>query len=142
MAAQVETKVQASTAAAALSGLALFALGRYVFKSGVPDVVASWTYVAVPALLTFAAGWAAKHTSRAAMPVITVNASAGSEQVGQQIVAAIKAYERRGGYSAGGIRNQKPRADVSPLPDPPMQDLPGPAITPEKTLLQPPAAPE
>ena len=62
--AQVEKKVQASTAAAATSGLVLFVLGRYVFRGDVPDVVASWTYVAVPAVVTFAAGYAAKHTHR------------------------------------------------------------------------------
>jgi hypothetical protein len=68
MAAQVETKVQASTATAALSGLALFALGRYVFKGSVPDVVASWVYVLVPGLLTFAAGYLARHTPRPDIP--------------------------------------------------------------------------
>jgi hypothetical protein len=62
----VETKVKASTAAAALSGMVLWALGRYVFKGTVPDVVASWVYVIVPALITFAAGYVAKHTPRAA----------------------------------------------------------------------------
>ena len=60
----VETKVKASTAAAALSGLALWALGHYVFKAGVPDVVASWVYVLVPGLFAFAAGYRAPHTSR------------------------------------------------------------------------------
>lgn len=64
MAAPIEKKVQASTAAAAVSGLALWAIGRYVFKgSGVPDVVASWVYVVVPGLITFAAGYLARHTS-------------------------------------------------------------------------------
>ena len=68
MARPVETKVQASTAAAALSGLALWALGRYVFKgSGVPDVVASWVYVITPGVITFVAGYLARHTS---VPVI------------------------------------------------------------------------
>jgi hypothetical protein len=66
MAAPVEKKVQAATAAGAVSGLALWCLGHWVFKSGVPDVVASWVYVAVPAVLTFAAGYLARHTSRAA----------------------------------------------------------------------------
>ena len=37
--------------------------------------------------------------------------------------------------TADAIRNQKPRADVSSLPDPPMQDLPGP------TMAAPPPAP-
>jgi hypothetical protein len=75
MAAQVETKVQASTAVAAVSGLALWALGRYVFKGSVPDVVASWIYVIVPGVLTFAAGYLAKHTPRpaAALPVVPSN---------------------------------------------------------------------
>jgi hypothetical protein len=58
----VETKVKASAAAAALSGLALWALGRYVFKGDVPDVVASWVYVIVPSALTFGAGYLARHT--------------------------------------------------------------------------------
>lgn len=66
--AAVETKVQASTAAAAVSGLALFALGRYVFKGAVPDVVASWVYVIVPSVITFAAGYLAKHTVRPGDP--------------------------------------------------------------------------
>jgi len=67
MAAQIETKVQASTGAAAVSGLALWALGHYVLKSGVPDVVASWIYVLVPGVLAFGAGYLAKHTSRPAV---------------------------------------------------------------------------
>jgi hypothetical protein len=62
----VETKVKASTAAAAASGLALWALGRYVFKGDVPDVVASWVYVIVPAALAFGAGYLARHTPRPA----------------------------------------------------------------------------
>jgi hypothetical protein len=72
MAGPVEAKVQASTAVAAVSGLALWALGRYVFKTGVPDVVASWIYVLVPGLLTFAAGYLAKHTPRPAAPLPAV----------------------------------------------------------------------
>jgi hypothetical protein len=68
----VETKVKASAAAAAVSGLALWALGRYVFRgSGVPDVVASWVYVITPGLITFAAGYLARHTSVAAPPSVT-----------------------------------------------------------------------
>jgi hypothetical protein len=62
----VETKVKAGTAAGAAAGLLLWALGRYVFRGAVPDVVASWVYAAVPAALTFAAGYYAKHTSRPA----------------------------------------------------------------------------
>lgn len=70
MAAPVERKVQASTGAAAASGLALWALGHYVFKGSVPDVVASWVYVIVPGLLTFIAGYHAPHTDR--LPVVPV----------------------------------------------------------------------
>ena len=68
----VEAKVQASTVAAALSGLALFALGRYVFKGAVPDVVVSWVYVIVPSVITFAAGYWARHTSRPGDPPAAV----------------------------------------------------------------------
>ena len=64
----VETKVQASTAAAAVSGLALWCLGKYVFKGDVPDVLASWIYVLVPGALAFAAGYLARHTPRPATP--------------------------------------------------------------------------
>ena len=64
MAAQVETKVQAATGAAAVSGLVLWVMGHYVFKTGVPDVIASWIYVIVPAVITFAAGYFARHTPR------------------------------------------------------------------------------
>jgi hypothetical protein len=71
----VETKVQASAAAAAVSGLALFALGRYVFKGAVPDVVASWVYVIVPSVITFAAGYLAKHTARPGDPPAVVAAA-------------------------------------------------------------------
>jgi hypothetical protein len=64
----VERKVQASTAAAALSGLLLWCAGRYVFKGSVPDVVASWVYVAIPSVITFMAGYAARHTPRTPVP--------------------------------------------------------------------------
>jgi hypothetical protein len=59
-----------------VSGLALWALGRYVFRGAVPDVVASWVYAIVPAVITFAAGYAARHTPRA----------------DDQLIAAIKQY--------------------------------------------------
>lgn len=64
MVAPVETKVKASTSVAAVSGLVLWILGKYAFKGEVPDVVASWVYFLVPGLLTFAAGYFAKHTPR------------------------------------------------------------------------------
>jgi len=62
--APVETKVKAGTAAAAVSGMILWVLGQYVFKGSVPDVVTSWVYVLVPAAVTFAAGYIARHTPR------------------------------------------------------------------------------
>lgn len=75
MAGPVETKVQASTWAAAVSGLALWALGTYVFQGSVPDVVVSWTYVIVPSALTFGAGYLARHSPRpaAVQPVMPSN---------------------------------------------------------------------
>ena len=64
----IETKVKASTGAAALSGLLLWALGRYVFKGTVPDVIASWIYAVVPGLVAGIAGYLAPHTPRPAIP--------------------------------------------------------------------------
>lgn len=66
MALAVERKVQASTATAAVSGVVLWALGTYVFKGAVPADVTAWVYIAVPAVLTFAAGYLAPHTPRPA----------------------------------------------------------------------------
>lgn len=71
MAAPVERKVQASTATAAVCGMILWVLGRYVFKGAVPDVFVSWVYVLVPGVLTFAAGYLTKHTPRT-LPVSVV----------------------------------------------------------------------
>ena len=64
----IETKVKAGTAAGAVSGILLWVLGRYVFKGNVPDVAVSWTYAVVPAVITFAAGYLAKHTPRPVTP--------------------------------------------------------------------------
>jgi hypothetical protein len=137
----VETKVQASTGAAAVSGLVLWGLGTYVFKGSVPGEVVSWTYVLVPAVLTFTAGYFAKHTSRpVGEAVVTVNVPAGAD-ISRQVEAAVRAHARRGGYSAGrrtasaAEKTLLPKRgqDISPEPDPPMEDLPAPL---------PPAAPE
>ena len=118
MATPVETKVKASTAAAAVSGIALWLIGRYVFRgTAVPDVLQSWIYTLAPAAVTFGAGYLAKHTARPAVPpVITVNAT-GSADIGRQVAAAMKT----GRYNVGTAVSDPPR--------------------PEKTL-QPPAAPE
>ena len=64
----IETKVKASASAAALSGLLLWILGRYVFKGTVPDVIASWVYATVPAIVAGVAGYLAPHTPRPAAP--------------------------------------------------------------------------
>lgn len=72
----IETKVKASTAAAALSGLALWILGKYVFKGDVPDVIASWVYALVPAIVAGAAGYLAPHTNRV-LPAAPVPPPAG-----------------------------------------------------------------
>lgn len=69
MAGPVERKVQASAVAAAISGMVLWIMGRYLFKGTVPDVIASWIYVAVPAAVTFTAGYLARHTNRPAAPL-------------------------------------------------------------------------
>ncbi len=66
----IERKVQASTVAAAATSLAMWALSRYVFKGAVPDVVASWMYAIVPGLLTFVAGYFARHTPRETEPAV------------------------------------------------------------------------
>lgn len=77
----VEKKVQASTAASAVAGLVLWILGRYVFKgSAVPDVLQSWIYTLAPAVVTFAAGYMARHTSRS-LPVAALRPVASSGTV-------------------------------------------------------------
>lgn len=77
MAAPVERKVQASTTVAAISGMALWVLGKYVFKGDVPDVFASWVYVLVPGALTFAAGYFTRHTARPEPVTVTFTGPTG-----------------------------------------------------------------
>ena len=64
MAGPVEQKVTASTAAAAVAGLGIYLLQRYVFHGDVDPTLASWIYALTPGVLTFAAGYFAKHTPR------------------------------------------------------------------------------
>ena len=65
MSGPVETKVQAGSLAAAVSGAVIWALQEYVFKgSDVPPGLVSLIYVAIPGLLALAAGYYAKHTPR------------------------------------------------------------------------------
>jgi hypothetical protein len=69
MTSPVETKVQASSLAAAASGVALWALQTYVFKgNAVPAGLVSLIDVIVPAALAAAAGYLAPHTPRPVTP--------------------------------------------------------------------------
>jgi hypothetical protein len=69
----VETKVQAASLAAAVSGAVLWALQVYAFKGGaVPAGLVSLIDLAVPAVLAAAAGYLAPHTPRPGLvPVAT-----------------------------------------------------------------------
>lgn len=60
----VETKVKAASAGSVLAGFVLWLLGRYLFRGDVPEPVALLVLLAVPAALTFAAGYLAPHTPR------------------------------------------------------------------------------
>ena len=76
MAARVETKVTASSLAAALSGVALWALQTYVFKGGnVPAGAVTLVDVGVPAACAWVAGYFAPHTPRAAPPAAPATTS-------------------------------------------------------------------
>ncbi len=63
-----ETKVTAATLAAAFSGLILWGLATYAFRGAVPAPVVLVVSLAVPAGMTFAAGYMAKHTHRPDLP--------------------------------------------------------------------------
>lgn len=64
MSAPVETKVSAATVGAVASGFVVWLLGTYVFHADVPLPVTALVAVAVPGVVTFAAGWLAPHTPR------------------------------------------------------------------------------
>ncbi|HEY3684913.1 MAG TPA: hypothetical protein VGL93_17915 [Streptosporangiaceae bacterium] len=59
-----ERKVSASTVAAAVAGLVIWLLGRYVFKGTVPDPVVLVVNVLMPGVLAFVAGYFTRHTHR------------------------------------------------------------------------------
>jgi uncharacterized protein (DUF697 family) len=63
----IEPKVQAATGAALITGVLVTLLGRY-WTGGVPQAVVDIVGGIVSATLTFAAGWAAKHTDRNTPP--------------------------------------------------------------------------
>lgn len=60
----VEAKVKHATAGAILAAFVVWALQRYVFRGDVPEPVVAVVALAVPAVLTFAAGYLAPHTPR------------------------------------------------------------------------------
>lgn len=63
--APIETKVKAATAAATITAAILWLLDTYVFTSEVvPEPVEGLVQLAVLAIVTFVAGYAAKHTNR------------------------------------------------------------------------------
>ena len=64
MSGPIEVKVSAATIASAVSGLGLWALQTYVFRTDVPLPVIAAVQVVVPAIVTFAAGYMAPHTPR------------------------------------------------------------------------------
>lgn len=65
MAAPIERKVVASTAGAVIAAFLLWVLDTYVFTgTGVPEQVEGLIQLLVLGLVTFASGWAAKHTVR------------------------------------------------------------------------------
>lgn len=66
MLAQVEPKVTAASGGAAITGLALWALGTYVFHGDVPAPVDAVVLTIGPGAVAFAAGWWARHMERPA----------------------------------------------------------------------------
>jgi len=59
-----ERKVTTSTVAAAVAGLVIWLLGKYVFKGTVPDAVVLAVNVLMPGILAFLAGYFTRHTHR------------------------------------------------------------------------------
>lgn len=53
----VHPKVKASSAAAAVAGVIVYFLGRYVLHGNVDPVIQAEIFAALPGVLTFAAGW-------------------------------------------------------------------------------------
>jgi hypothetical protein len=97
----IHPKVKAGSAAAAVSGIIVWALGKYVLKGQVDPTVTAEIYVLVPAVLTFAAGWLTP--GRQPPPGrVTVNVTAGTEaqEMGRKVVEAVREYEQ----ASGGVR--------------------------------------
>jgi hypothetical protein len=64
MAAPIAPKTSAAGVSAAVAGAVLYVLQTYVFKGAVPAGLESLIYLAVPALLAFAAAYWAPHQVR------------------------------------------------------------------------------
>ena len=99
----VEPKVQVAGVTAAVSGAALWVLGKYVFKGAVPDGIASMVYVAMPGVLAFAAAYFAPHQHRDPAPALTVPASAPAVSLSGEQMDAV-----RGALSAADERKVPP----------------------------------
>ena len=54
---RVHPKVKASAAASAVAGIIVWLAGRYILHGHVDPVIQAEIYAAVPAALSFAAGW-------------------------------------------------------------------------------------
>ncbi len=91
----VHPTVKAGTAAAAASGVVVWLLGRYVLRGHVDLAVQAEVYAAVPAVLTFAAGWLTpgRHPAPQQM-VVNVTAGARAQDAGRAVLDAIREYER------------------------------------------------
>ncbi len=84
---RVETKVQAGSLAAAVSGALLWVLQTYVFKGNVPAGMESLIYLAVPGAVAWVAGYLAPHTSRPGPPSVTTGSSVSVSYHGPQSTA-------------------------------------------------------
>jgi len=71
----VRRKVQASTAAAAVSGVVVWLLGRYVVHGALDAAETAEVYAAVPAVLTFAAGWLTRDKPPAVPPAVPASST-------------------------------------------------------------------
>ena len=66
---KIETKVKASSAAALVSGVIIWLLGRYALQGhAVSAADTALIYAAVPLVLTAVAGYFAPHTYRPVLP--------------------------------------------------------------------------
>lgn len=68
--AAIEPKVTAASSAAAVTGLALWALGTYVFHGATPAPVDAAVLTLGPGAVAFAAGWWTRHVDRPTTPSV------------------------------------------------------------------------